>query len=273
MRFILAARFQVFLCFLKKVRGSGMLRYILLLVASCSFCTGAFAEQPLRLMANTSPPYADAKLPEQGLALELVKHVYARTDYAPEITIESWSRAVEGARLGVYDALASVWYSSDREKDLLYSKPYLSSELIILKRRSDQRKYRNLESLAGGRLGVRTDYAYGVDFASIPNLTLVEENHLIQNLLKLLNGSVDFVIGDQRTVTLQLNEYLKDRINEFAVVGIELPKVQRHVAASRSLAGHEKMIAEFNRALAEVRKDGSHQAIVKKWDERYNSIE
>jgi len=250
-----------------------MLRFVLLLVVGCSVCVGALADQPLRLMANTSPPYADAKLPEQGLALELVKHVYGRTDYSPEITIENWSRAVEGARLGVYDALASVWYSTEREKDLLYSKPYLRSELIILKRRLDQRKYRNIEDLAGGRLGVRTDYAYGVDFSSVPDLTLVEENHLIQSLLNLLNGSVDYVIGDQRTVTLQLHEYLNDRITEFSVAGIKLPSVERHVAASRSLAGHEKMIAEFNRALVEVRKDGSHQAIVKKWDERYGGIE
>ena len=51
---------------------------------------------------------------------------------------------------------------------------------------------------------MRVDYAYGVDFDSVPNLTLVKENHLIQNLLNLLNGKVDFVIGDQRTITRRL---------------------------------------------------------------------
>jgi len=250
-----------------------MLRFVLLLLVGAGFCLNAFAEQPLRLMANTSPPYADAKLPEQGLALELVKHVFSRTDYSPTIKIESWSRVVEGARLGVCDGLASVWYSPEREQDLLFSKPYLRSELIILKRRMDTGDYSKLEDLAGGRLGVRTDYAYGIDFSAIPDLTLVQENHLIQNLLNLLNGSVDYVIGDQRTVTLQLHEYLKDRITEFAVAGIKLPPVERHVATSRAFSGHEKVIAEFNRALAEVRKDGSHAAIVKKWDERYGGIE
>jgi polar amino acid transport system substrate-binding protein len=251
-----------------------MLRFVLLVSASLVFySSGAMAEQALRLMANTSPPYADTKLPEQGLALELVRHIYDRTDYEPTIAIESWSRAVEGAQLGVYDALASVWYSKEREQDLLFSEPYLRSELIILKRRTDTRQYKTLEDMAGKRLGVRTDYAYGVDFSSVPNLTLIEENHLIQNLLSLLNGSVDFVIGDQRTVTLQLREYLQDRIAQVAVTDIQLPHVERHVAASRSMKGHEKMIAEFNRALAEVRKDGSLKAIVTRWDERYNGIE
>ena len=251
-----------------------MLRFALLLVATVAFLSGPVqAEQEVRLMANTSPPYADAKLPEQGLALELVRHVYAGTDYKPVISIENWSRAVEGAQLGVYDALASVWYSPERNKDLLFSKPYLRSELIILKRRSDTNNYRALEHLAGGRLGVRVDYAYGVDFDAIPDLVLVKENHMIQNLLNLLNGSVDFVIGDQRTITLQLHEYLQDKITQFEVLPIKLPHVERHVAASRSLAGHEKMIAEFNRSLDKSRKDGSHAAIVKKWDERYGGID
>jgi polar amino acid transport system substrate-binding protein len=250
-----------------------MLRFVLLLVVAVTLSGGVQAEQSLRLMANTSPPYADASLPEQGLALELVKHIYAGTDYAPEFTIEGWSRALEGTRVGVYDALASVWYSKEREKDLLYSAPYLRSELLILKLRTNQGVYRNLQDLAGSRLGVRTDYAYGVDFSAIPNLQLVQEDELAPNLLNLLNGKVDFVIADQRTAALELHEYFADQITQFVVVDMDLPPVERHVAASRSWPGHEKMIAEFNRSLAAKQKDGSLETIIKKWDARYGGVE
>ena len=249
-----------------------MLRVLLSLVVGCLCSAMALAEQPLRLMANTSPPYADVKLPEQGLAPELVRHIFARTDYQPEIVIGNWSRAVEGAQLGVYTGLAAAWYSAERDRDLMYSEPYLDSELILLKGRLDAGNYKTLADLAGGRLGVRTDYAYGIDFGAIPDLQLVQENHLIQNLLNLLNGSVDFVIGDRRTVTLQLHEYLKDRITEFSVMPIELPQVQRHVAISRSKQDHEQVVAAFNRALAAARKDGSLDTIVDKWDQRYSDI-
>lgn len=255
-------------------RGMWMLKFAwLLLVTVALFSGAATAEQTVRLMANTSPPYADRKLPDEGLALELVKHVFARTDYQPEITIENWSRAEEGARLGVYDGLAAAWYSDERNQDLLFSEPYLDSRLMILKRRANPRNYRSLQDLAGARLGVRADYAYGIDFAAIPDLTLVEENHLIQNLLKLQSGAVDVVIGDRRTIIWQLNEYMSDRITEFAVVDIPLPDVQRHVAASRELPGYDKLIAAFNRALAETRKDGSLQAIIKQWDERLGQLD
>ena len=251
-----------------------MLRIALLLAVFAGFYSSvATAQQTVSLMANTSPPYADAKLPQEGLALELVRHVFKGTQYTPKITIESWSRAIEGARLGVYDGLASAWYTEERGKDLLFSEPYLRSELIILKLRADTNDYSTLEDLSGGRLGVRADYAYGVDFDAIPNLVLVKENHMIQSLLNLLNGSVDFVIGDQRTITLQLQEYLQDKVTKFEVTAIQLPHRQRHVAASRDLAGHEKIIAEFNKALAGARADGSHGAIVKKWDDLYGGID
>jgi polar amino acid transport system substrate-binding protein len=251
-----------------------MLRFALLLAMSLALgSAGSFAQPPLRLMANTSPPYADEKLPQRGLALELVGHIFAGTDITPKISIENWSRAVEGARLGVYDGLAAAWYSDERAKDLLYSQPYLRSELIILKRRGDGNDYSELADLSGGRLGVRVDYAYGVDFAAIPGLTLVPENHLIQNLLNMLNGRIDFVIGDQRTIIQQLHEYLGDKVTQFEVTSIKLPPVARHVAVSRGLKGHEKIIADFNAALEKVRKDGSHEAIVQKWDARYGGIE
>lgn len=229
----------------------------------------AHAQTPLRLMANTSPPYADSSLPERGLALELVEHVFAGTRVEPQITIENWSRALEGARIGVYDGLATAWYSADRAQDLLFSDPYLSSRLIVLQARGNTGRYTSLSDLSGARLGVRADYAYGVDLAGVPGLRLVEENHLIQNLLNLLNGRADFVIGDQRTINQQLHEFLNDKVSQFTVSQIELPAVARHVAVSRSLDGHEEIIEVFNSALAAAKKDGSHRAIVEKWDARY----
>jgi len=249
-----------------------MLRFIFVLAGSLLLSFAASAEQTVRLMANNSPPYSDERLPQRGLALELVEHIYSRTAYTPEITIDSWSRALEGVSIGVYDALAAAWYTEERGVEFAFSEPYLDSELIILKARSTPGNFRTLQDLAGARLGVRKDYAYGVDFSQVPNLQLVEEHHLIQNLLNLQSGKVHFVIGDRRTVIFQLNEYMKDQLHKFNVVNIKLPGRARHVAASLESAGHANMISSFNKALAEVRKDGSYDAIIKKWDERYPEL-
>ncbi len=249
-----------------------MLRILLFFAAALVFSGHALAEQTLRLMANSSPPYSDESLPQRGLALELVEHVFSRTPYTPQIVIESWSRALEGASIGVYDALAAAWYTPERDKAFLFSEPYLDSDMIIVKSRSTPGRYTSLQDLSGARLGILTDYAYGIEFNQVQGLQLVEENHLIQNLLNLLNGRVDFVIGDRRSVVFQLNEYLKDQIHKFEVVAIELPGRARHVAASREVDGHEAVIAAFNKALAETRRDGSYDAIIDKWEARYPAL-
>lgn len=123
--------------------------------------------------------------------------------------------------------------------------------------------------MAGKRLGTQVDFAYGIDFDDIAGLKLVPENHAIQNLLGLLNGSVDAVIGDQRTLAMQIHSYMPGDIQKFQVVDANLPSRARHVAASRAIKGEEKIVADFNRALATVRKDGSLTDIVAKWDKLY----
>ena len=73
-----------------------MFRFVAFMFAALAFVSfGAQAQQPLKLMANTSPPYADVRLPERGLALEIVEHVFASTPVQPTISIENWSRAVQ----------------------------------------------------------------------------------------------------------------------------------------------------------------------------------
>ncbi len=265
---------------MNKYKGSDMFRVILIVITSIMLASpltqaeqGQAERQTVRLMANAAPPYIDANLPEQGLVAELLQHVFQRTDYHAELEIVSWSRAIEGVRIGLYDALAAAWYTEERGKEFIFSEPYLSSKLILVKLRRDTADYYQLGDLKGKRLGVQVDFAYGVDLDSVAGLRQVPQNYVIQNLLDLLNGKVDFVIGDQRTIALQLRDYLASRLHEFEVVDIGLQGRDRHLAATRAAAGGEKLIGAFNRALADAKADGSLAAIIAKWDARYELTE
>lgn len=246
------------------------LSLVLLIAALPALVSTKTAAETVTMLANTSPPYADIRLENQGLALEIVSTLMKDAGYEADFSIESWGRAMEGVSIGLYDALATAWYSDERAKEYIFSEPYLDSRLIILKLRETPGTPRSLNDLQGARLGVRADFAYGIDFGAVPGLTLVEENHMIQNLMNLLNGRVDFVIGDQRTIALQLDEYLLRQRHKFQVVPIDLPGRARHVAASRAVPWGEDVIKAFNAALAKAKKDGRLDAIIEKWDSRYN---
>jgi polar amino acid transport system substrate-binding protein len=74
-----------------------MLRTALLLVLTLLTMVGPVrADEPVKMMTNTWPPYVDPTLPEQGLAAELVTHIFTRAGYSVENTIESWPQALEG---------------------------------------------------------------------------------------------------------------------------------------------------------------------------------
>lgn len=241
----------------------------LLLALCCATSLSAHAAQPVTMMTNAWPPYVDAQLPDQGLAVELVTHIFKRAGFPVENTVESWPRAMEGVRIGLYDVLGAAWYDEQRAEDFIYSEPYLVNELIVVKRRDLPGRYDSLGALHGARLGLAPDYAYGVALEELPGVKVVYENHIIQNLLNLLNGKVDFVVGDRRAIALQLEEYVKDRRHEVEVTGIALPPRALYVAGSRSGERPAGLIEAFNAALQEVREDGSYQAIIDKWRQRY----
>lgn len=247
-----------------------MLRSALLLsFALITASAGTYADDPVKMMTNTWPPYVDQQMPEEGLAVELVTHIFARAGYPVKNTIDTWPRAMEGVRAGLYDVLGAAWRDDARDAEFVYSEPYLMNELIVVKRRELQGRFLSIDAMKNARVGLVTDYAYGVDFTEIPGVKLLYENHIIQNLINLLDNKVDFVVGDRRVIALQLEEYLKDRRHEIEVVSISLPPRALYVAGSRSTGRPAKLITEFNAALLEVKRDGSYQKIIEKWRERY----
>ncbi len=242
---------------------------LLLALTLLTTATHTYADDPVKMITNHWPPYIDQQLPEQGLAVELATHIFGRAGYLVENTVESWPRAMEGVRIGLYDVLGAAWRNDARDQEFIYSEPYLINELIVVKRRKMEGRFYSIGALENGRIGLSEDYAYGVDFTEIPGVKIVYENHIIQNLVNLLDDKVDFVVGDRREIALQLEEYLKDRRHEVDVVSISLPPRALYVAGSRTSERPAHLIKEFNAALLEVKRDGSYQKIINKWRERY----
>jgi polar amino acid transport system substrate-binding protein len=247
-----------------------MLRTALLLALTLFGTTATHAEDPVKLMTNSWPPYVDEQLADQGLAVELVTLIFARAGYSVENTIDSWPRAMEGVRAGLYDALGAAWRDDPRDQQFIYSEPYLINELIVVKRRSMEGRFYSIGAMENVRIGLSKDYAYGVDFTELPGVEIVYENHMVQNLMNLLNDKVDFVVGDRRVIALQLQEYFKDRRHEIEVVSVSLPPRALYVAGSRAGERPARLIREFNTALQEVKRDGSYQKVIEKWRERHN---
>lgn len=216
----------------------------------------------LLVVVNSWPPYIDKTLPQKGLAMAVVVAALQRKGYQAEISIESWSRALEGIEIGVYDVAGAIWKTSQREKALLFSKPYLVNYIKFIKKKNLEVKYETLEDLTGYLIGTVRNYAYDEAFISSEKLLKLPQNHIIQNLAKLREDEIDLTLGDEKAIRYELNQYMRSQANEYEFLNQPLAIRELHIAVNNQNPQGRKIISDFNQSVAEMQADGSLKKII-----------
>lgn len=207
-------------------------------------------------------PYSDGELPKLGFSNDLIVTVLERAGYEAEIHIMPWSRAMEMARTGRYDILASAWRRKEREADFAFSDPIAVNEVAFVKRSGDPFEYNGVEDLEGKRVGVVREYSYDPAFAQADGFQRDEVYTLLTNLQKLHSGRIDLTLEDRLTVRHILNTEAPELADSLEITEGTLSRETLHIAVSYSVEGYEMLLADFNEALAEVRADGTYDALL-----------
>lgn len=228
------------------------------------FCQTSLAQTINVVHSGKWPPYADAGLPEQGLAVELVTTALKRAGYTPVVNIDSLDRILEGGRLGVYDVFATPWFSEERNQYLHYSEPYLESYIRFIKKKDKKFEYESFADLKGVMIGVVAGYAYDEAFNESRDIIKISERNLIQNLLKLNQGRIDLTLDDELVLQYEINQYMPNSMPQFQLLPKPLAVRGIHIGVSRENPKHEKIAADFNKAIADMKKDGTYDLIVSK---------
>ncbi len=210
------------------------------------------------------PPYADEGLPQQGLAVDLVTTALQRAGHQVVVRVDSLDRILEGGKLGVYDVFATPWYSDERNRYLAFSEPYLESRIRFIKRKNKKLEFNNFGDLKGVMIGVVKDYAYDDTFNESRNLIKISERNLIQNLLKLTQNRLDLTLDDELVLQYEINQYMPNSMKELEMLPKPLAVRGVHIGVSRENPAHAKIVADFDKAIAAMRQDGSYDKIVAK---------
>ena len=241
-----------------------MKRLLLVLLLAVGF-TDEASSAALTIVAGRWPPYVDQSMENKGLAMEIVSSALERAGYQSAFRFEHWPRALEGVEIGIYDIVGTLWRSPDREKRFVFSAPYWVNQIKFLKKKDREVKYENLDDLSGYVIGTVSDYAYGEEFDNARTLIKIPQNHIIQNLSKLHEGDIDLTLGDEMAIRHELAQYMKTGFSEFEFLDKPLASRELYIAVSKQNPNAEKIIADFNRALREMKSDGSFETITKKY--------
>lgn len=226
---------------------------------------GARADAILRMAISDWPPYVETTAPSQGLAIELVRTALDRIGYDMALVDEPWSRTLEGASIGVYDALAAAWYNGQRGARFLFSQPYLNNEIKFIKRRGHPFQFRTMDDLRGQVIGIVKDYAYDDRFDQARGLTRFVNNHVLENLLLLLQGQVDVTLDDERVLRYEISRYMANSRDQFEILPEPFARRGLCFAMSRRHPKARDIIKAFDAEIREMTADGTVDRILAKY--------
>ena len=222
------------------------------------------APNNVQLAADAWPPYVDPALPEQGLAMDLVKTALQRAGYTHNTHITTWNRVLEGAQLGVYDVIVAAWHSKQREDFLYFSEPYFKNKILFLKNRSTRIKYKTLDDLNKYVIGIIANYAYDPKFDNSRVLNKLPDTQLVNNLVKLRQGQIELTLDDELVLLYAMNKYMPKGAEELEFLPQPLAMRSLRIGISKKNPDHKRIADRFNKAIQDMIKDGSYRKILEK---------
>lgn len=215
-------------------------------------------------VTNPYLPFKGPDLPGQGIMVEIVRAAFESQGYELEMKFIPWARAISGVRSSKYDVLIAVWWTEERTETLRYSDMYLQNQIKIIKRIDDDFEYEGLESLTGKNVGVIRDYAYSEQFLNASNFKRIETNDLLNNLLKVDAGRLDYTVEDELVARTKIAAEAPELKSKLAYTKNALSTNDLHVTSALNNVKSKKIIAAFNEGLKTIKQNGTYAAILAK---------
>ena len=220
--------------------------------------------EPGKLTVGSDIPYKPfefGKAPDyEGFDVEIVNEVAKRMKLEPKFEKTPFDTIFRDLAQGKFDAVASaVTITDERKKAVDFSDPYFNADQsIMVKKGSDIKTVEDLEGkVIGAQLGT-TGADYAKDKANAKNVRTYD---LVDDAFQALaSGQVDAVVND-----FPVSKFAEREKENLEVVQT-IPTGEKYGVAFKK--GSSELQQEFNKALAEIKQDGTYTRIYKKWFEQ-----
>lgn len=221
------------------------------------------AEQTtLRLASDVWPPFTD-HAGSVRFAIDLVHAALQRGQVAASSEIrEDFAKLMQELRDGGIEGSAALWRDPERERFLVFSRPYLENRLVLLARKGTDVSATDLAGLVGKRIAIVESYAYGDTVEKASGPVFVPGPSDQDNLDRLMQREVDYMLADELLIHALFERYGGRAEGVFAVG--EAPIVARslHFALRRDHPGADAIVKRFDESILEMLADGSYNRIL-----------
>lgn len=197
----------------------------------------------------------------KGIDVAIIKEVAKRSGWKVKSSYPGFDAAVNAVQSGQADAImAGVTITEEREKTFAFSDSYFDTSIVVATQKKN--KVDGYKDLKGKKVGVKNgtvaqDFLeenkdkYGYTVKSF------ESGNEMYN--SLFSSSVYAIMDDTAVIQYTMNQ------DKDLAINMEAENVGSFGFAVKKGGEHEKLTQDFNKALAEMKKDGTYDQIIKEW--------
>lgn len=202
---------------------------LILLLALLTISSTLHAET-ITIVADTWCPYnCDAKSPNQGFMVDIVRKAFAKHDIEVEYSTMSWVEAIKQTRKGKFSAIVGA--SLKDAPDFIFpTAPQGWLQSVFYVKKGNAWRYHDLKSLNDISLGVIDNYSYGDALDDYINKNKLDpkliqamggDNALALNIQKMTRGKVDVLVESKYVMDYYINRNnIKDDILDAGVLPV-----------------------------------------------------
>ena len=223
------------------------------------------AEPAKVLRVGTEPTFAPFEFQKEGskdydgFDMDLARAIGKQMGAKVEIVNMGFDALIPALNANNIDLIAAgMSITDERKKAITFSEPYYTSGLIIMVNK-DNKEVKSEKDLEGKRIAVQIGTTGEKKARSIKGAKVTAFNTNTEAAMELKNKGVDAVINDSPVV----GYYLAQGGNKTAMTVGEVMEAEQYGLAVKK--GNDKLAADVNKALAELKKNGEYDKIYKTW--------
>lgn len=220
--------------------------------------------QTLRMVAGESPPLQSEFMATQGQFTAVSRAIFERAGYQIDVTFLPFKKGKTEARKGTFDGIIGDYWSKDRAHNFYFTNAIYRTEKILVQNKGRGISYTRMDQLKRFQIGSLAGVAYTEDLRGFGIDTLAVESDLT-SLKMLSDEQIDLALMGKPQF-----RYLIDR-PELIKVKAELEILDRSFkfydlfcSITKNRSDGEQIIERFNKAMKEMKQDGSYQKVMHK---------
>lgn len=213
------------------------------------------------------PPFSDSAMPEGGLAIPLIKAALNNQKYTVSVAWKPWKRGYLEAKSGRYAGTFPYRSTPEREEDFLFSDPVFHLQEVIVSRKSEDFQPASYLDLMQKTLCLPIGYAPGKAVQALMDNAKVDvfRPKSMDGCFRAISRFKNLIIKTHKYLAYHQLQEKELNPADFNITLMQDSSYTLHLIVSKQYPDSAQLIADFNKGLANIRKNGKFEKISRRF--------